>query len=143
MGLAYERLVGRQFRWALLNPWFEFMDENGPGLCSPDLIFRTEAGLVVAEVKLTITPRAQRELSLLYLPVVEMWAKERPEGVIVCKHLLPGFTGSAAVGEGPVVQWLGHTPLRTGEVPLGAAAALNPRAPTAVKFAVPRRRKAR
>jgi hypothetical protein len=65
------------------NPWFEFCDRNGIGLCSPDILLNGPSGIVVIECKLTYTERALEQLFGLYLPVVELFFGVAAKSVVV------------------------------------------------------------
>lgn len=101
------------------NPWFRFVDSNGAGACSPDLlIWLDQLAVLVVEVKYTWTPTAQAKLQGLYLPVVnKALAPPIIRSLIVCKTLIPGAPKPIdEIGDGtqfsarsaPVYQWLGQ-----------------------------------
>lgn len=75
-GKAYENKVAKYLNttWedVLHEPWFEYQDANGRGICSPDILIVPDSDhqLLLAEIKLTTTPLAEAELRGLYLPIV-------------------------------------------------------------------------
>ena len=97
-GILYEKNVGDQFsklkfdKWfgtVEHNPWFEYTDEFGSGICSPDYIIQVGNGVIIVEVKLTWVSIAKQKLELLYAPVV-MQALDCPVScLIVVKKLTP------------------------------------------------------
>ncbi len=101
------------------NPWFEFCDRNGQGLCSPDILLNGPSGIVVIECKLTYTERALEQLFGLYLPVVELFFGVAAKSVVV----VGGIGRTAPIG--PVLDslkaalWLPSVPPATIVSPMG------------------------
>lgn len=104
------------------NPWFRFIDSNGPGACSPDAILWLNPVLaLIVEVKYTWTPVAAPKLRGLYIPVVNLALKPPIiRSLIVCKNLTPDSPrpisriceGTQFTAREPsVYQWLGQGPL--------------------------------
>jgi len=99
VGLQFERRVLRELAQhqnaghiARLehNPWFAFNDANGPGLCSPDFLAQTAAGLTIIEVKLKWVEEAERKLRQLYAPVVAQIFGKKPSILVLCRRLADG-----------------------------------------------------
>jgi hypothetical protein len=99
--------------------WFEFVDANGPGHCSPDLVLALPGRIVVLECKLTETPWARLQLRELYFPVLELVYGLPVQGIVVCRALARDTDTSRVVdsldvalgvcqGFIPTVQWLGR-----------------------------------
>jgi len=120
-GLRYERAVGRRVPDGLLGPWFYFRDEFGHGYCQPDVVILGPV-VVALECKLTITPVAETKLRELYLPILRAVYTRPARGVVVARHLAPGFQGGPVVSTLaaaltcphdviPVLHWLGKGPL--------------------------------
>lgn len=120
-GLRYQRAVIKALPAGTNpGPWFSYLDANGPGICQPDALVGLDGTLWVVEIKLTYTPEADRQLDLLYLPVVQLaLMPRRIRGLVVCQ----GLTGECsadrvvhtlqdAIGRPetpfPVVHWLGQ-----------------------------------
>lgn len=118
-GLAFEQKVAKALSFGLHGAWFRYVDRNGLGLCSPDVVLLDEG--VVLEVKLTWVEEAKGQLEELYLPVLGMVYQRKFVGVVVVKHMAPGAPEAvdslgeamrlARRGEVPVLQWLGRVPL--------------------------------
>lgn len=64
--------------------WLEFEDENGRGLCSPDLVLPDLR--IVVEAKRTYTLEADAQLSLLYAPVLERLWPGPWRLIVACQH---------------------------------------------------------
>lgn len=85
---AFDDYMKGHYSEVLVHPWLEWEDENGYGLCQPDLVLLDP--FVVFECKVTFTYRkAYRELRTLYAPlVVRLWEdRGLPKMVQVCRHL--------------------------------------------------------
>jgi hypothetical protein len=126
LGLRYERKVNSELKLHVKanhildlehNPWFAFRDNFGPGICSPDFIFRTAFGhLIVAEVKYTWTPEAALKFESLYFPVLATLMQEQPRPLYICRNLAfgapkPEFALSAALNSSSgLLHWpqIGH-----------------------------------
>ena len=98
-GLRYEKNVKSQlealqerkiFGQIEHNPWFEFTDDFGSNICSPDFIVHTSNGVIVVEVKLTWVPVALEKLDLLYGLVVAQALQCDVAPLVICKNLAPG-----------------------------------------------------
>lgn len=83
-GKAYENKVAKyldaMWKDVLHEPWFEYRDVAGVGVCCPDILIVPDDRhqLLLAEVKLTATPQAELELCTLYQPVVEyLWPEHQ------------------------------------------------------------------
>ena len=92
-GVRFEKGVAKLLPQALHNQWFHYVDNNGPGFCSPDILFSFDGPegrtLCVAECKLTDWSSADGQLQELYLPVLKwLWPGEILP-VVVAKHLTP------------------------------------------------------
>jgi hypothetical protein len=120
-GILYQRAVSRALPGAQTDVWFQFHDSNGSGMCGLDFLIDFGTFFAVLEAKLTDNPEARRQLSLLYRPVVEFWAKKPAIGVVVCKNVTQASTNihhslATAVrgAEGPrisVLHWRGKGPI--------------------------------
>lgn len=89
LGLRFERAVAKSLPGALHGQWFRFVDNNGPGFCSPDILFTIGPTLWVVECKLTDWSEADAQLNHLYRPVLRaLWGPEI-RSVIVAKFLTP------------------------------------------------------
>lgn len=86
-GLRFEAAIAKACPKGQHGPWFRFLDSNGPGYCSPDLVFDLGALLLVLEVKLTWTPIAERQIRELYKPVLELALGKPVAGLVVCRNL--------------------------------------------------------
>ncbi len=92
-GLRYEKAFGEyikgHYSGVHVHPWIEFEDDNGYGLCQPDVVLLDP--FIIFECKARFSYRqAYRELRTLYGPVVvALWGEERlgPKLVQVCRHL--------------------------------------------------------
>lgn len=103
------------------NPWFKFMDANGEGICSPDVILSLGRVCLVIEVKTTWVPTARAKLSELYVPVVNLALEPAiTRSLIICKNLTPESprpienlcSGTQGTVFNPrVYQWLGQGPI--------------------------------
>lgn len=100
-GLRFERRVAQALGAARHGQWFRFEDNNGPGFCSPDLLFAVGDTLWIGECKLTDWPSADAQLELLYAPVLRpLWPGPIAPLVLV-KYLSP------LLPRGRVVETLG------------------------------------
>lgn len=69
MHLEFERVYGE---WYLPSPWFNFRTHYGWRYCQADgLLFMPDGRLIICEAKLQHTPKAFKQLSTIYRPVVE------------------------------------------------------------------------
>lgn len=94
-GLKYEKdlacglrlsIIGKMPLWH--GQWFRFIDQNGLGVCQPDIIVRTPVGIAILESKYTWTQAGHLQLEKLYIPVVEKANPGVPAfGIVVCKVL--------------------------------------------------------
>lgn len=94
-GLKYEKdlacglrlsIIGKMPLWH--GQWFRFIDQNGLGVCQPDIIVRTPVGIAILESKYTWTAAGHLQLDKLYIPVVEKANPGIPAfGIVVCKVL--------------------------------------------------------
>lgn len=89
LGLAYERALA-----AKLKPfgfehgvWFEFVDANGHGYCSPDLILIQRSRVVVIEAKLTDGIAGRHQLENLYRPVLEKTFDLPVQPILALRHM--------------------------------------------------------
>lgn len=90
LGLLYEKsLVAAFGDRAFAGKWFEFLDQNGPGWCQPDLIFARSRVIFVLECKYTWTPEGHSQIERLYKPVLELVFGVPVVGIQVCKRLVP------------------------------------------------------
>lgn len=119
-GLRYERAFGRAAgAEAIIGPWFEFFDSNGPGWCQPDVLLPSGQGtLLILECKYSWVAEAEGQIEWLYRPVVEAVAGRRTAGIVVCRRLVAEIrrpvVGTlteaielALVGKRPVLHWIG------------------------------------
>lgn len=136
-GLRYERNLADGLRVALTGvyplwhgQWFRFLDQNGVGVCQPDILLKTPVGTAILESKYTWTPNGHLQLDKLYIPVVEKAYRGTPAfGIVVCKVLTPDVDPSwvtrdlnsaiarASAGLKTVLHWIG-----SGLAPLQIAA---------------------
>jgi hypothetical protein len=130
LGLRYERKLVRTLRSTSglvveHNPWFEFIDANGWGCCSLDVLVSgprlgPKAPVLILECKLTWKPEAEEKLRGLYEPIVTL-ALDLPvrsiRSLTVAKHLTPEAPPAAqsiteALESGlRVLHWIGTWPL--------------------------------
>jgi hypothetical protein len=101
LGLAYERKVVRALRESAPagifiepNPWYEYSDEAGTHVCSPDILIidEGEGYGIVAEVKLNWTPLAIQKLSELYCPIMNYFSQTSGiafKPLVITKNLTP------------------------------------------------------
>ena len=92
-GKAFEKAIAQALPSAMHNPWFQFKDANGPGCCSPDILLPIPQGILCIEVKLTYCEEAQRQLSLLYLPILRKFFARPVAGLVIVKSLGQGYAG--------------------------------------------------
>ena len=127
--MTYEKLVAKAIPGAVHGQWFEFVDVNGPGCCSPDILLLGAKATVVIEVKLTDCDAGREQLSLLYEPVLR-WIYQKPVLlVLVVKHLTPrsafvvedlrSALRIAQSGRIPTLHWLGKGPILGQRAPSG------------------------
>lgn len=81
-GLRYERAFHSAVG-GIRGQWFEFEDFNGAGWCQTDVIL----GDVIFECKLSWTWDAIKQLTWLYIPVVEKALGKKMRGVVVTRNL--------------------------------------------------------
>lgn len=102
IGIGFERKVAKYLKAvagdrAIHNPWFRFVDANGEGWCSPDVVMLPagDEPLVIFECKLTSVPKVATKLVGLYLPVVKsVWPDAKDYRLVqVCQNLRRGFEG--------------------------------------------------
>lgn len=123
-GLRYERQLAKALPEAKHGQWFEFEDVNGRGYCQTDLLLHLGGwGIAILECKYTWTLEAQRQLDLLYRPVVERAFMLPVRCVVVCKVLVPEAPLAAptlgeALASGRVWHWLGATSGHASGAPL-------------------------
>ena len=123
-GKAYERKVLRALveKYPLIpNPWFEFQDENGGGMASPDGVIALQDATIVVEVKLSWTFEAHQQLSQLYFPLLEKFTQNPTKGIVICKNLRPQvpkgllvdsfYSGIFSPFPITIVQWLERGPI--------------------------------
>lgn len=121
-GIRYEKLAARALPSCLHNPWYQFRDANGPGLCSPDLVATAEGHVVVLECKLGNYVAADAQLRELYFPVLG-WVYRNPvRGIILVRHLsrdIPATRVCTSLTSAlarppdtiPILHWLGRGPI--------------------------------
>ena len=96
-GLVYEKNLSNYLTSlfgedkVIHGPWIEYEDDQGYGVCQPDIVVLNEgeeASLLV-EAKLTYTKRAARlKLKKLYLPLVQLvWPDREWIMVQACKNI--------------------------------------------------------
>lgn len=114
------RAFAKSYPAAEHGPWFQFQDTQLRGFCSPDLLLTQGQNSLIIECKLANVEEAWAQLSLLYVPVVELALETKVMAVVVVKYVGPGMlivtTLREAVArrrERPVLHWLGE-----GEFPL-------------------------
>lgn len=97
-GLRYQRsfsktlasALGRQgIPPGLANPWYEFTDAHGRGMCSPDHVVFLRGSILVFECKLTDCPEAYSQLDKLYRPVLQKCYSLQVLCCVVANYLTP------------------------------------------------------
>jgi len=92
-GVAFEKAVAESegFGHARHGMWLGYEDVNGIGFAQPDFVFAGgsdgTSALVVAEVKLTWTTQAYRQLRRLYWPLLQLLVGAPIGGIVVCQGL--------------------------------------------------------
>lgn len=120
-GLRYERALAKVIPSAKHGLWFNFVDRNGPGFCSPDFIIEGHSFVAVLECKLTDTDEARKQIRALYTPILEKFYSKPVLGVVVAKYLTPNsrnivhdlasalkLTKNSAIA---TLHWLGKGPI--------------------------------
>lgn len=98
-GLRFERTVAKFLPQALHGQWFKFLDNNGPGYCSPDILFQGPEGeLFLVECKLTDWALADKQMEELYLPILKRLFFGEIRQIVVAKYLTPWTERSRVVG---------------------------------------------
>lgn len=114
-GLRYQRKVTLH-TGGIGGKWYKFLDANGVGFCSPDVLLPQQKLLLVLEVKLTDTPQAQEQLLDLYIPVLRQLWPGPIRGIVVAKSLTPASHSVCRSlreaithpAPAPVLHWLGQ-----------------------------------
>lgn len=93
-GRLYEqriyKKVKEQFPEAIHNPWYEYIDSDGKGWCSPDIIFFHEDTWWILECKLTYKKHANTKLKSLYKKILKfIYGKKQKVKTI---HVFKNFT---------------------------------------------------
>jgi len=68
--------------------WLEYEDDNGYGMCSPDIVLDLEDRILVLECKLTQTETARLQIFQLYAPVLSRCWNKPIVGVGVFRNLI-------------------------------------------------------
>ena len=121
-GLRFERAVAKAVPGATHGQWFQYLAEDGPGWCQPDLLLVGKKTVVVIEVKLTNYVEAKEQLMELYLPILSAaYPSHSIHSVIILRHvssLAQGVKIYEKISEAlearekyPVVHWLGVGPV--------------------------------
>lgn len=87
-GKTYERKVYKTLKrqcdageWPngelLYGPWLEYVDQNGPGICQPDLVMILPDTLMIFEVKLKQTLKAWDQLDKYVALCSLLWPRDR------------------------------------------------------------------
>lgn len=123
LGIAYERaLAGALKPYGFEHGrWFEFVDANGHGFCSPDLVRVEHQRVVVVEAKLTDGIAARHQLERLYTPVLAHIYKKPVLCIVALRHMtnesqstVPYTSIGAALAPGDglrLFHWLGRGPI--------------------------------
>lgn len=101
--------------------WFEFVDANGHGFCSPDLVALRADRIVVVEAKLTDGEAARHQLEHLYAPVLARVFRLPVQQIVALRHMtyeprnavphsIEDLLGNPPPGVG-LLHWLGRGPL--------------------------------
>ena len=116
LGLRYEAALARALPSALHNPWYEYLDANGPGWASPDILTKYRGHVVVLECKLTDIAAAEAQLQELYFPIVELVYGLPAKGIVVVRSLVTrpdpsrvvtSLAAALAAPGVPIWHWLG------------------------------------
>lgn len=125
-GLRLEKQLQAALPGSIRGQWFSYQDDNGPGVCQPDLLYPfLPYFLCVIEIKYTLVPGAHQKLNSLYIPVVQAALRKPCAGVVIVKNLDPRYrrgriytdlkaAADAAFDRGfpTLVQWSGQALLR-------------------------------
>lgn len=128
-GIRFEKAVFEALSGGIRGQWFSYEDENGPGLCQPDILYPFLPDFfAVIEVKYTLVPGAHQKLSNLYLPVASRALQAPCAGVVVVKNLDPRYrrgkiytdlraAAEAAFDRGypTLLQWSGQALIRKAD----------------------------
>jgi hypothetical protein len=128
-GMRYQRLFEAALALEFpasgveIGPWFEYFDVNGRGYCQPDAIIYDIAwdSWLICEIKLTDYDRAKRQMTELYVPVLQKAlgtpirrlailrnVTNVPPGVGIYEDLRRAIRESGIAGALPVFHWLGR-----------------------------------
>lgn len=123
LGLSYERVLATALKPHGFSHglWFEFVDANGHGYCSPDFVKVERHRVVVIEAKLTDGLAGRHQLEQLYRPVLEKTYGLPVQPILALRHMTneakggQPYTSLAEVLASPVglsvFHWLGRGPL--------------------------------
>ena len=81
----FEKWLSKSYR---LEPrlWIEFEDKNGRGVCQPDCVLLLDHVALVIEVKLSLWPGQEGQLTELYMPLVSYLEGLPTRGILVYKN---------------------------------------------------------
>ena len=92
-GKAYERKIAKMLSAKLpgkvfYNRWIKYIDSSGIRFCQPDIWIELPNSLLLLEIKLTQTSRADGQMRELYVPVLSwLYPKKKIYCIQVCKNL--------------------------------------------------------
>lgn len=122
-GLRYERALAKALApYGFIHGlWFEFVDANGHGYCSPDLVAVQSDRVLVVEAKLTDGEAARHQLQHLYRPVLEKVFRKPVHPVVALRHAtyetgklhdsIETVLSRSVLWPPPVLHWLGRGPI--------------------------------
>ncbi len=102
LGVRYERSLAKRLTELNHGQWFEFEDQNGPGVCQTDFILTSlnhPDCVFVLECKYSWVIQGHLQIEQLYRPVLEKALALPVHGIVVCKNLKPGI-GDIRVASG-------------------------------------------
>jgi len=122
LGARYESAFAKSLPTAERGVWWEFIDDNGPGLCQTDFIWINGPDIIIFECKHTWTDEGMAQLIGLYIPVVSRALQRNVTGIQICKHLVPwagptaisleeALANARATGQPTTLHWRGLVPI--------------------------------
>ena len=116
-GIRFEKVVAKELRPCLHNPWYEYEDALGHGFCSPDLIALGTKRCLVIECKLTNWREGWEQVEGLYLPILKWVFGREVVPIVVTRRVSPGCVVAHTLREAverwedkPVLHYIGHGP---------------------------------